>query len=305
VSGRLPLNSLRAFEAVARKRSFSRAADELHVTHAAISHQVKALEQFLGAPLIRRGRSIDLTDAGRRLFPVLSESLDNISEAVNGIQVKRTASVVNVSLTGTFASKWLIPRLGRFLKLHPNLDVRLRPSYRYVDLTRENFDIAIRCGQGDWPELSTTYLLPVDLIPVCSPNYLKTRAPLEIADLSTCKLLHADIGHHRIGEEWGTWLSAAGINVEPDTGLSFHDASLALQAAMEGLGIAMGYEALISADVAAGRLTTPFRSKVRASLAYYIVSLSKTAAIPKIASFRSWLLDEARTEADLCVRAEL
>jgi LysR family glycine cleavage system transcriptional activator len=295
---RLPLNSLRAFEAVARKRSFSRAADELHVTHAAVSHQIKALEEYIGVPVLKRGRVIELTDAGRRLFPILSESLDKVSDAINGIRAPKTGYVLNVSLTGTFASKWLIPRLAKFLSDHPDIDVRLRSSYRFVDFSRESYDAAIRCGHGDWPDLFTTFLMPVDFIPVCSLAYIKKVSQtgmLKLNDLRHCRLLHADIGQHRVGEEWSTWLGAAGLSFEPDRGISFYDPSLAMQAAIEGLGIAIGYDTLVADDLASGRLVAPFDFKVRAALSYYFVCPKKNAELAKIACFRDWISAEARS----------
>ena len=293
----LQLNALRAFEAAGRHLSFTRAADELHVTHAAISHHVKALEEALGTALFeRRHRRVALTEAGQVLLPVLSESLDRVAETLDGLGTGPRA--LTVTLTPSFASRWLIPRLGRFRARHPEIDVRLAPSLRFVDLAREACDMAVRCGDGDWPDLVVEPLLAIAMTPVCSPALAAGPVPLGTpADLVHHTLIHADVGEARIGAEWRMWLDGAGVTgVEPTGGLSLHDPAMALQAAVDGLGVAIGYTVLAAADLAAGRLVAPFAT-VDHEFAYYVVYPKTTATPPNIAAFRDWLVSEAAGDA--------
>ena len=292
----LHLNALRAFEAAGRHLSFTRAAEELSVTHAAISHHVKALEEVLGTALFeRRNRRVVLTEAGQVLLPVLSESLDRVAEALDGLGTGPSARALTVTLTPSFASRWLIPRLGRFRARHPEIDVRLAPSLRFVDLAHEDCDMAVRCGDGNWPGLMAEHLLPIAMTPVCSPALAPLRTP---ADLAQHTLIHADIGEARIGEEWRLWLNGAGVTgIDPSGGLSLHDPAMALQAAVDGLGVAVGYTVLAAADLAAGRLVAPFATTVAHDFAYYIVHPKSTATPPNIAAFRDWLRGEAAGDA--------
>lgn len=298
---KLSLNSLRAFEAVARKKSFSGAASELHVTHAAVSHQIKTLEDHLGVTLLRRNRrSTELTEAGQILFPILKESFARITEALHTVSCYSSSDVLYVSLTQTFATKWLVPRLRYFRQRHPEIELRLDPSLRFVDFSREKYDVAIRCGYGNWPDLVTTFLLPVDLIPVCSPKLLTTGSGLQhVSQLQHYTLFHADVGEHRMGEEWDSWLRVAGVKIDTSRGLTFHDPSLAMQAAIDGLGVAIGYMALAADDIAAGNLVTPFDLRVRSPMSYYVVSPNATADSAKVKKLRNWLLLEAN-RSNMC-----
>ena len=294
----LQLNALRAFEAAGRHLSFTRAADELRVTHAAISHHVKALEDALGAPLFeRRNRRVVLTEAGQVLLPVLSESLDRVAETLDGLGTGPRA--LTVTLTPSFASRWLIPRLGRFRARHPEIDVRLAPSLRFVDLAREDCDMAVRCGDGDWPGLAVEHLLAIVMTPVCSPALAAGPVPLRApADLAQHTLIHADVGEARIGDEWRLWLDGAGVTgIDPAGGLSLHDPAMALQAALDGLGVAIGYTVLAAADLAAGRLVAPFAATVDHDFAYYVVYPKTATTPPNIAAFRDWLAVEAAGDA--------
>lgn len=300
----LPLNALRAFEAAARHLSFSRAADELRVTHGAISHHVRALEERLGVALFERlNRAVRLTDAGQMMLPVLSEAFDHIAESLDGLGAPAGRRALAVTLTPSFASKWLVPRLGRFRALHPDIDVRLAPSLDFADFTREDCDVAVRCGDGHWPGLAVEALLAIDMTPVCSPKLLEGATPLGApADLAGHNLIHADIGGEgRIGEEWRMWLDAAGVEgIDPGRGVSLHDPAMALQAAVDGLGVAIGYGVLAAGDLAAGRLVAPFAARVRHPFAYYTVCPAAAAADPKVAAFRHWIAAEAaRDEARL------
>jgi len=290
----LQLNALRAFEAAGRHLSFTRAAEELSVTHAAISHHVKALEDALGTALFeRRNRRVVLTEAGQVLLPVMSESLDRVAETLDGLGTGPRA--LTVTLTPSFASRWLIPRLGRFRAKHPEIDVRLAPSLRFVDLAHEDCDMAVRCGDGNWPGLVVEHLLAITMTPVCSPALIAGPAPLRApADLAHHTLIHADVGEARIGDEWRLWLDGAGVTgIEPTGGLALHDPAMALQAALDGLGVAVGYTVLAAADLATGRLVAPFAAAVDHDFTYYIVYPKTAATPPNIAAFRDWLVAEA------------
>ena len=294
----LQLNALRAFEAAGRHLSFTRAAEELSVTHAAISHHVKALEDALGTALFeRRHRRVALTEAGQVLLPVLSESLDRVAETLDGLGPGPRA--LTVTLTPSFASRWLIPRLGRFRARHPEIDVRLAPSLRFVDLAHEDCDMAVRCGDGDWPGLVVEPLLAIAMTPVCSPALAAGPVPLRTpADLAQHTLIHADVGEARIGDEWRLWLDGAGVTgIDPSGGLSLHDPAMALQAALDGLGVAIGYTVLAAADLAAGRLVAPFAATVDHDFAYYVVYPKTATTPPNIAAFRDWLAAEAAGDA--------
>jgi LysR family glycine cleavage system transcriptional activator len=292
----LPLNALRAFEAAARHLSFSRAADELGVTHSAVSHHVKALEERLGIALFKRlNRAVRLTDAGHMLLPVLSESFDHIAESLDGLTGGGGRRALTVTLTPSFASKWLVPRLGRFRALHPEIDVRLAPSLDFADLTREGYDVAVRCGDGHWPGNRVDPLLAITMTPVCRPETVEDGLKTP-ADLARYTLIHADIGGEaHIGTEWRMWLDEFGIGDggDLDRGISLPDPAMALQAAVDGLGVAMGYDLLAASDLAAGRLVAPFGDGLRHPLAYYVVSPSGTANNPNITAFRDWISSEA------------
>ena len=291
----LHFNSLRAFEAAARHLSFTRAADELCVTHSAVSHQVRLLEETLGSDLfVRTNRGVTLTEAGHTLLPVLAESFDRIANTLDGLVATTGPDQLRVTTTPTLAAKWLIPRLGDWRHAHPDIAIHLHPALAYLDLATEGADVAIRCGVPPWPGLVDEFFLPIHMTPLCSRSFLSSLgdAP-NPEDLLQTTLIHADITGHELGEEWKTWLRAAGVDA-PRTlpGLSFHDPSLALQAAMDGLGIAMGYVELAAADIEAGRLARPFPFAVPHHFSYYLVYDHARRAEPGIAAFRDWLLGQ-------------
>ncbi len=289
-----PLNALRAFEAAARHLSISKAADELNVTPAAVSHQVKALEDVLGVQLfLRLNRAMMLTDAGQLFLPGLRDGFDRLAEATERLGASDTSGALTVSTEHSFAAKWLVPRLGTFREAHPDIDVRLTPSLHLVDFAREDVDVAVRYGRGDWPGLRAERLLTLTVFPVCSPKLLEGPPPLRTPDdLRHHTLLHEDIS----GADWRPWLLAAGAeDVDPTRGPRF-DPSLVLQAAVQGQGVALSYSALAAADLAAGRLVKPFDVSLPTDCAYYVVCPEAWAERPKIAAFRDWLLEEARQE---------
>ncbi|HYG85836.1 MAG TPA: transcriptional regulator GcvA [Azospirillum sp.] len=283
-----PLNALRAFEAAARHLSFTKAADELHVTQAAVSHQIKALEEWLGIPLFRRvNRGLILTDAGQAYLPPLREALDTMANATDRLFRKDSAGALTISTMPSFAAKWLVLRLGRFQADHPELDVRLQTTSQFVDFAQQDVDVAIRFGNGNWPELRVERLLSEDIFPVCSPRLLPTLT--RPADLRHHTLLHDD---YII--TWGNWLAAAGVDgIEVSRGQHFTDSALVLQAAMEGHGVALARQVLAADDLAAGRLVRPFDVTLTGKYAYYLVAPPHYFSRPKVNAFRGWLFTEA------------
>ncbi len=286
-----PLNALRAFEAAARHLSFSRGADELHVTHAAVSHHVKALESFLGVALFHRlTRAVRLTGAGRAYLPVLREAFDRIAETTERLRAEDVPGPLTVSVTPSFASHWLVPRLARFYAAHDDVDVRLSPSVKLVDFGRDDVDLAVRYGAGDWPGVRAEHLLKLDRFPVCSPALLGGPRPLR----TPADLRHRTLLHEESGEGWREWLLAAGVEgIDLSRGPTFTDSALLQQAAIAGLGVAVGYGALVADDLASGRLVKPFDIALPDAFGFYIVCPEAAAARPRVKVFRDWLVSEA------------
>ena len=292
MSRRLPsLNGLKAFEAAARHLSFTRAAAELNVTQAAVSHQVKALEERLGLALFRRlNRALLLTDEGQALLPPLSEALDRMALAVDGLARREETGVLTVSTLDSFAAGWLVRRLRRFRALYPDIEIRIATSNHLVDFTRDDVDIAVRYGRGEWPGLDSVRLMTEKIFPVCSPALLADGPPLEKPqDLCFHTLLHEEML-----EDWRMWLLAAGVgDVDPTRGPWYTQANLVILAAMAGEGVALGRSVLVADDLAAGRLVKPFDVSLPAEYAYYVVHPEAAAGRPKVCAFRDWLLEEA------------
>jgi LysR family glycine cleavage system transcriptional activator len=290
-----PLNALRAFEAAARHLSFTRAAGELHVTQAAISHQVKALEEHLGRKLFRRlNRALLLTDEGQAYLPSVSRAFALLNEATNDLLTKQAPGPLTVSALPSFAARWLVPRLGRFRQIRPDLDLRIDPSAELSDFASGDVDVSVRYGRGKYPGLRSDWLMTEDIFPVCSPALVdgphRIRDP---QDLAHQVLLHDD-GHG----DWRTWLLAAGVeNVDPARGPIFTDSGMLIQAAMAGQGVGLARGVLAADELAAGRLVRPFTLSLPAEFAYYLVCPEHTAEHPKIAAFRDWLLGEAKRES--------
>lgn len=294
-----PLNALRAFEAAARHLSFTRAASELNVTPAAISHQVKGLEDWFGAKLFqRRNREILMTEAGQLLLPGVRDGMDQLETAVQRITVQGDDTELRITCMPSFASKWLVPRLGSFRTRHPEIDVLLSTSEGIVDLEVEPFDLGIRSGRGNYPGLTVHRLFDDAVFPVCSPALLEGPTALRCPDdLKNHTLLHDD---YPVG--WQEWLTAAGVEgADPRRGPMFDNSAMLLQAAAEGLGVALARHVLAYADIVAGRLVAPFPITLTSDMAYYLVHLPRTADRPMIRAFREWLFEEAynyRAEQD-------
>jgi len=298
MSTHLPsLNALRAFEAAGRHLSFSKAAEELHVTPAAVGHQVKALENDLGAVLFERlNRALQLTPAGQSLLPGLSEVFYRVTEVVETFRRRDANRPLTVSMPPSFGATWLMPRLERFRARHPDIDIRLDADNRIVDLVHDDVDIGLRYGLGDYPGMRVDPLLSEEVFPVCSPRLLEGPHPLRtLDDLRWHTLVHVD-GYVQddYWPDWTMWLQSAGIgDMEVRRGLRFSHTSLALQAAMAGQGVVLGSRVLAGNDIAAGRLVRPFAHGARMSFAYYMVCPEALAAEPRIAAFREWIIDEA------------
>jgi LysR family glycine cleavage system transcriptional activator len=290
-----PLNALRAFEAGARHLSFTKAAEELFVTQAAVSHQVKLLEADLGVSLFRRmTRKLALTEEGRALMAVAGEALDAIAGEAARLRDDQGGRTLNLSLTPTFGVKWLAQRLGRFWAVHPEIDLRLCHSNLLVDFSRDDMDAAVRWGGGAWPGLKAVYLMRAGLTPVCSPALVAGPDPLRTPkDLS-----HHTLLHERDYEEWTEWLAVAGArDVDSRRGPVIDDPSVLHQAAIDGQGVALESETLIRADLEAGRLVKPFDIDLDADNAYYLVAPPRAFDRPNVQAFRDFLLAELGAEA--------
>jgi LysR family glycine cleavage system transcriptional activator len=291
---RLPsLNGLRAFEAAARHLSFTKAAAELNVTQTAVSHQIRRLEAQLGLRLFtRRNRNLALTGAALDYLPAVRAAFEDLRGATERILRPQHEGVLTVSVLPTLAAKWLVQRLAAFQEAHPGIEVRIATATRAVDFRREEVDVAIRYGNGRWPGLRAVWLMAEEIFPVCSPALLRGERPLrEPADLAGQTLLHVNL----YTDEWSDWLTAAGLPPGlAQRGLTFDLNLMALQAALDGLGVALGRTAFVEADLAAGRLVAPFDIRVPAKSAFYVVAPEATADSPKIALFRDWLVEAAR-----------
>jgi LysR family glycine cleavage system transcriptional activator len=290
-----PLNALKAFEAAARHESFTRAAEELCVTQGAVSHQVKSLEAELGLKLFNRERQrLVITEAGRTYLAVVRDAFDRIGDGTERLLQRQSGGALTVSTSPNFAAKWLVHRLGRFAEAHPGIDLRISASPHHVDFAREDIDLAIRHGERTASGLHVTRLCAEELFPVCNPKLLDGRNPLRgPSDLGRFTLLHVN---DRQG--WSQWLDLAGVaGVDASRGPVLSQASMAVDAAVDGQGVALARTALAAWDLIGGRLVRPFDVAMPASYAYWIVCSEATAKLPKITAFSNWLLAEAAEDA--------
>jgi LysR family glycine cleavage system transcriptional activator len=307
-----PLNALRAFEVAARHLSFRQAAEELHVTPAAISHQIKALESYLGVRLFHRlNKGLALTDPALAGLSSLREGFDKLTEAVASMQGKDGLLDLAVEAAPSFATKWLVPRLPRFGRHDPDVELRIAANLDLVDGAsaasdvRANFrdgevDVAIRFGHGNYPRCRVDLLFDVAVVPLCSPTLLEGAHPLTSPEnLAHHTLLHDDTPYED-HPDWSVWLKAAGVSDIPmKRGLHFNQVSMALQSAIDGQGIVLSLDALAVDDIEAGRLVVPFSFRLPLGSSYYVISLQESAEIPRIKAFREWLLREAQTFIEL------
>jgi LysR family glycine cleavage system transcriptional activator len=293
-----PLNALRAFEAAARHMSFSRAAEELHVTPAALSHQIKGLEEFLQVKLfVRKTRSIDLTDAGRSLYPGLHTGFGQLRQAVASLDRIRDDRVLVISAPPGFTAKWLAPRLYRFLADNPDIDARISATPVMVDFVADGIDVAIRNmpQTGELSEMVCDKLVDICLLPVVSPRYLESHGPIEEPEQLRTATLIFDESLPNVYDlpNWADWLREVGVaDIDLGRGLRFNSADHALDAAVEGAGILLSHYTLAHDDLRTGRLVAPFPLKLKTRRAFHFVCPQGSETRPKVAALREWLHQE-------------
>ena len=285
-----PLNGLKAFEAAARSESFTRAAEELSVTQGAVSHQVKALEDTLGLKLFHRERQrLFLTEAGREYLAVIRDALDQIAVGTERLLQRQERGVLTVSTSPDFAAKWLVNRLSRLVEKHPGVDLRVSATTHYVDFARDDVDIAIRHGDGNWPGLDVQRLYSERLFPVCGPKLVAGRNRItKAADILKFPLLRLEDA-----KNWTRLFEAAGVKATVGPGPVLNRASTLIDAAIDGQGIALARTALAAWDLINGRLVRPVNVSLRMTNTYWIVCPKAVSNVPKIATFRNWVLAEA------------
>lgn len=296
---RLPsLKSLHFFEAAARRLSFSKAADELFVTPAAVSQQIKQLEEYLGVTLFhRRTRAVLLTEDARAVLPLVSEGFDKLAEAVDRLSQNEASGLLTVSSVPTFSVKWLLQRLPHFSDRYPDIDVRLDATNEVRDFDGDGIDIGIRLGLGEYPGLETTRIFGEEVSPVCSPALLAGEKPLRTPyDLRYHRLIHVDWGKMTVQiPDWKMWARAAGAEgVDFEHGPRFTVENMAIEAAKSGGGVALISHAAVADDLRSGQLVRPFDVSLRTDIAYWLVCPSASLRKKKVQVFRDWLLEEAR-----------
>jgi DNA-binding transcriptional LysR family regulator len=306
----LPLDLLRGFEAAARHLSFTKAGEELFLTQSAVSRQVQALEEAVGVPLFqRRHRALLLTDEGQVLQQAVTRVLKDLRDTVESITGTQ-GGMITVTTMVTFASLWLVPRLAKFRKVHPEIDVRIAANNEVLDLERDRIDVAIRYAAPDRVPAGATQLFGEEVVPVCAPALLKDKArPLrEPADLARHVLLHDDAQGSRFPAlpylQWDVWLQAMGLpELQPAGALHFSHYDQLIQAAASGEGVALGRLPLLSKQIRDGRLVAPFeraRARGRGTVStrgYFMLATAGAASRPEVKHFMDWLLAEARSEA--------
>jgi len=290
----LPLNALRAFDAAARHMSFKHAADDLSVTPAAISQQIRSLEDFLGVDLFRRtNRSLVLTEAAQMSLLPLKEGFERLEEAVDIIAGSKTSTVLKVSVSPSFASKWLVPRLASYYERRPDAIVKISATMQVTDFKAEDTDVAIRYGRGNYDGLQSEELLRETLFPVCAPGLFDGEAATPCAVLKHT-LIHDDSSiEDESAPNWTMWLKAAGVTA-PDgmPAIHFNNNALAIEAAVAGRGVALARSAIAEEDIKAGRLIKPFGEAVPVNFAHHIVYPKEKIKNERVQDFIEWLREE-------------
>jgi len=294
-----PLSALRVFEAVARHLSFTKAADELSVTPTAVGHQIRTLEEYFGYTLINRTtRTVSLTTEAASVLPLLTQGFDCLGEASTQLRLAADRPILNLSVEINFASKWLVDRLDQFYQLHSNWEVHLDASQSLSDMAREEVDICIRFSDGEHIGLKAEKLFDEEVFPVCAPGLLDGEYPLKKPeDLRFQTLLHEDwvVDGEDTWPSWDTWLQKyCPADTKPAGNLHYSDSNLAIQAAVNGKGVALTGHVLVADDLSSGRLVRPFGSKFTTAVewAYYLLYQKKFVNDPKIMEFRNWIFSE-------------
>ncbi len=293
-----PLNSLRAFDAAARRLTFTSAAEHLHVTHGAVSRQVQQLETFLGQRLFDRlPKGLELTAAGRQLAFTTGRMFEDLGQIVSELRADSRLNIITVSTVASLAARWLVPRLSNFHSRHPDYEVHIGTSTRLVDFRREGVDLAIRFGRGNWNNVFCERLFCPREFPVCAPALLEGKHSLRTPqDLENFTLLH-DMTH----AHWGQWLELAGAdNVDSHAGLLLEDMNVLLQAAIEGQGVALASRPLVTADLNAARLVRPFELELPVELAFYAVCELGRENESGVKELIAWLREEAKPMQEAC-----
>ena len=285
-----PLSALRPFEAAARVESFSRAAEELHLTHGAVSRQVRALEEHVGASLFsRHGKRVALTAVGRAFSERVRNALQEIAQASEAAGERRRDNRLTVSVLPSFASRWLMPRLIRFMDANPGIEVNVLAATALANFATDEVDVAIRFGRGPWPPLVCEEFLDDEYFPVASPKMNRGKLPREPADLLASRIIREDRDY------WHQWFAAAGVPLEaPLAGHTFNDSTYSLQAAARGEGIALARRSIVTEDLERGTLKRLFRIAVASHESYWFVSPRTTAEAPRVKAFRDWVKSELR-----------
>jgi len=283
-----PLRSFRVLEAAARHQNYTRAADELHLTHSAVSHQIHALEETLGVRLFERaGRQMRATESGRQLAQDVRATLDALAAAVERVRGADSVNSITVSVLPSFAAAWLVARLGGFLERHPQVELRLESTTALADFRNDGVDVAIRYGSGNYEDLESVQLFDDEVFPTMSPKLRRSARIRAPADLARVPLLRIR------NQPWAPWFAAAGMNLaEPRRGPVFNDSELALQAAIQGQGVVLARGSLAAAKLRAGVLVAPFKQRIASPQTCYLVYPPQHARKPSVQLFRDWLLEE-------------
>ncbi|QWA12128.1 transcriptional regulator GcvA [Sodalis ligni] len=291
-----PLNALRAFDAAARHLSFTKAAEELFVTQAAVSHQIKSLEDFLGLKLFRRrNRSLLLTEEGQSYYLDIKEIFSDLADATRKLQSRSAKGALTVSLLPSFAIQWLVPRLSSFNAAWPGIDVLIQAVDREEDKLADDVDVAIFYGRGNWPGLKVEKLYAEYLLPVCSPSLLSGLHPLA----SPADLIHHTLLHDASRRDWQAYTRQLGLtHINVQQGPIFSHSAMVLQAAIHGQGVALANNVMAQTEIEAGRLICPFNEVLVSKNAFYLVCHDSQAEVGKIAAFRQWIVGRAASEQE-------
>lgn len=287
-----PLSTLPVLEAAARLQSFSAAAEELHVTHGAVSHQIRSLEDYLGVRLFaREGRRVTITPDGAQLAEQVRQALGQIASAVESVSPRARESRLTISVLPSFASRWLMPHMGSFLERHPELEVHVQATLGLANFTSDGVDVAIRFGRGPWPGVHIERIAGDSYLVVCSPDFLRKHPAEKLEDMLHLPLVRTELEH------WTAWFKAAGLGSVPRMrGAEYNDAAMILQAALDGEGIALTRRSLAESDLTRGRLVRPFDVEIPAPESYFLVCLPQHRHSRKVTAFRDWLFSEIEWE---------